>query len=144
MSNSNQANDDNQDLRQLTEDEAKHLVPIVQDDGTKVLGSRPPINRIVMPSTKTKSALIRWLHALGYPTKEIYVYLNVKYQMVRNIVTTEPKRAAREDLPPLEVRWLPELDIIDHALDGALEQALLTERKERKANEQQEGEEGES
>ncbi len=140
MSNSK---DDDQDLRQLTEDEAKQLVPIVQDDGSKVLGTRPPINRIVIPSTRTKSALIRWFHALGYPTKEIYVFLNVKYQMVRNIVTTGPKRAAREDLPELAVRWLPEFDLVDMALDGALEKALLAGRKERKASEV-EGEEGEA
>lgn len=107
------------------------LVPIKQPDGTYINGSLPPITDIVVPKTSTKSALIRWFNAMGYSVKEIYPFLGVKYQMVRNIITTIPKRAAREDLPPLWIEYKPEAHVIDDALDSALDQSLLAGRKER-------------
>ena len=58
----------------------------------------PDIRTIALPTTATKSALIRWLHEMGYSILEIHHGLGFKYQMVRNIVTTIPKRAARETL----------------------------------------------
>jgi hypothetical protein len=95
----------------------------------------PPITQIVIPHTTTKSATIRWLGRLGYSVKEIYPFLGVKYQMVRNILTTEPKRAAREDTPDLIVEYKPETDVINDAMDGALEASLMEGRRERlKAN----------
>lgn len=117
--------------RDVTAKEAERIVPIRQADGTLVEGHLPPINDILIPSTTTKSALIRWLFALGYQVKEIYPFLGVKYQMVRNITTNVPKRAAREDLPPLEVSYRPETDVLDDAMDAALEQSLMQGRKER-------------
>lgn len=111
------------------------LVIIVQPDGTEVQGSLPPIGDIVIPSTATKSACIRWLFAVGYPIKEIYQFLGIRYQMVRNIVTTVPKRAAREDLPPLKIRYRENTrDLIDEAMDGALEASMMVSRKERLKN----------
>lgn len=94
-------------------------------------GGLPPITDIVLPTTTTKSALIRWLYRVGYEPKEIYVFLGIKYQMVRNIITTTPKRAAREDLPPLIIEYKEQGDVIDDALDGALDESLMAGRRER-------------
>lgn len=116
------------------EDEGPKLVPVRLADGTVVRQPLPPIDQIIIPSTKTKSALIRWLWVMGYPIKEIYSFLGVKYQMVRNIVTTIPKRSTREDSPPLEVMWRPEpeeFDPIGLAMDMELEESIKAERKQR-------------
>lgn len=110
----------------------ERLVEIVQDDGVIAVGHLPPINLIVVPSTLTKSATIRWLNALGYEVKEIYQFLGIRYQMVRNIINTIPKRAAREDLPPLQVRYKPEQDPIEGGLDAALDESLMQERRDRR------------
>src|SRR5258708_4663566 len=83
------------------------FVLIKQDEGPPMWGDLPPITMIVIPGTTTKSALIRWLHKLGYSTSDIYKFLGIKYQMVRNIVTNIPKRAAREDLPAMVVEFKP-------------------------------------
>lgn len=109
----------------------KRVVPVRLTDGSVVVQPLPPIDKIILPSTATKSALIKWLHALGYEVKEIYAFLGVKYQMVRNIVTNQPKRAAREDLPKLEVQWRPEPDVVELALDDELERSIMAGRKER-------------
>lgn len=111
--------------------DAPRIVQVQQADGTIVAGQLPPMSDIYKPPTLTKSALIRWLNKLGYTVGEIHKGLGIKYQMVRNITTTIPKRAAREDLPPLVITYLPEKDFLEAALDGALEASLLTERKER-------------
>lgn len=111
---------------------AEHrTINIREPDGSLRKGALPPIGDILIPKTTTKSALIRWLYALGYSVREIYGFLGCKYQMVRNIVTTIPKRAAREDLPAMEVMYRPEKDMIDEALDGALEASLMEGRRER-------------
>lgn len=106
-------------------------VRISDGKGGSYLGGLPPITDIVIPSHTTKSGTIRWLHELGYEVKEIYVFLGIKYQMVRNIITTKPKRAAREDLAPLLVEYKPENDPMQDAMDGALDESLMAARRER-------------
>lgn len=105
------------------------------EEGEVWEGSLPPIEKVVPPSTITKSALIRWYRALGYEVKDISKYMNIRYQQVRNITTNQPKRASREDLPPLKILLREEGDLIDAAMDGALEASLMAGRKERKAEE---------
>lgn len=90
----------------------------------------PPIYRIKLPVTKTQSCLIRWLFAMGYKVKDISNGLNIRYQQVRNIVTTEPKRAAREDLPPLTIELAPLEDVVDTLLGDELERTHLAARKQ--------------
>lgn len=106
-------------------------VKVRLEDGSIVTQPLPPIGQIVIPKTKTQSNTIRWLAALGYEVKDISAQLGTRYQQVRNIVTTIPKRAAREDLPDLVVEYKPEADPFDDAMDGALEASLLAGRKER-------------
>lgn len=106
-------------------------VKVRLEDGSIVVQPLPPITTIRIPPTSTKSATIRWLGALGYEVKEIYVFLGIKYQMVRNILTTIPKRAAREDLPEQVIEYLPERDPMDDAMDGALDASLMLGRKDR-------------
>lgn len=90
----------------------------------------PPIHRIKLPETKTQSALIRWLHSVGYQVKDISKGLNIRYQQVRNIITTEPKRAAREDLPGLTVELAPLEDVVDMLLGDELERTHLDARRQ--------------
>lgn len=106
-------------------------VKVLLEDGSVVTQPLPPISQIVIPKTKTQSNTIRWLAALGYEVKDISAQLGTRYQQVRNIVTTIPKRAAREDLPELIVEYKPEADPLDDAMDGALEASLLEHRKAR-------------
>lgn len=123
--------------------QAPRIVQVQQADGTIVAGQLPPMSDIYKPPTLTKSALIRWLNKLGYTVGEIHKGLGIKYQMVRNITTTIPKRAAREDLPALVITYLPEKDFLEAALDGALEASLLAERKERQKANQEANKDGE-
>lgn len=109
------------------------------EDGKKETRYLPPIYRLQMPETRTKSALIRWLWELGYDVKTISKGLDIRYQQVRNIITTEPKRAAREDLPPLSYELIEVEDVVDMLLGEALEQDF---KKAHKARQQQQ-EEGE-
>lgn len=113
-------------------------VKVRLEDGSIVIQPLPPITSIVIPKTATKSATIRWLGALGYQVKEIYPFLGVKYQMVRNILTNIPKRAAREDTPDVIIEYKPEKDMLDEAMDGALEQSLMAGRKDRKKAQREE------
>lgn len=92
----------------------------------------PAIHRIVMPNTTTQSAKIRWLHLLGYATKDIAAALGIRYQQARNIITTEPKRAAREDIPPLEIQLADIEDIVDLLLGQELDRTFAEERRTRK------------
>ena len=91
----------------------------------------PPIEQVVAPTTTTKSALMRWYVAMGYSVAEISRYMGVRYQQVRNVTTNLPKRAAREDLPELVFVLRETQDLIEAALDGALDQSMLAGRKER-------------
>jgi hypothetical protein len=92
-------------------------------------GYLPPISRIKRPETRTQSALVRWLFLLGYEVKEISRGLNIRYQQVRNMVTTQPKRAAREDLPPLQIELLEMEDAVDMLLGIELERTFAEDRK---------------
>lgn len=121
-----------------TKEKIDLTVQVRLEDGSLVTQPLPPITQIKIPATTTKSATIRWLCALGYTVSDISNHLGVRYQMVRNIKTTIPKRAAREDSPEMVVEYLPERDPMDDAMDGALEQSLLVDRKSRKAAEKAE------
>lgn len=63
----------------------------------------PPIHRLVEPTMQHMSTRIRWYHGLGYKVGEIHNHLGVRYQQVRNVVVNPPKRAMREDIPPLDI-----------------------------------------
>lgn len=91
----------------------------------------PPIYRIKLPETRTKSALIRWLWELGYSVKAISASLGIRYQQVRNVVTTEPKRATREDMPELVIVLADVTDVVDMLLGEALEADFRRARKNR-------------
>lgn len=91
----------------------------------------PPLHRIKMPKTTTSSARIRWLWALGYPVKDISKGLGIRYQQVRNIINTEPKRATREDMPPLKIELIEVEDIVDTFLGSELERTFQADRKQR-------------
>ena len=43
---------------------------------------------------KTKSAVIRFLNAQGFATKHIAVFMDIRYQHVRNVLTTVLKKPA--------------------------------------------------
>jgi hypothetical protein len=106
------------------------------------VGYLPPIYRIKLPTTRTQSALVRWLYALGYEVKDIHKGLNVRYQQVRNMVTTQPKRAAREDLPPLVIELAEPEDIVEMLLGDELERTHMeAARQDKKAKKQEAQEE---
>jgi hypothetical protein len=99
----------------------------------------PPIHRIKIPEGATiMSTKIRWLRAVGYEVVEIHKFLGVRYQQVRNVLTTQPKRAAREDLPALVVEVIPltedNLELMDqHAMEMNMGAQRLQHREERRA-----------
>lgn len=94
------------------------MVSEVKEEGEGEGAERalPPIFHVLEPPMQHMSTRIRWYHALGYKPAEIQKRTGVLYQQVRNVITTQPKRAAREDLPPLEIR-LAELDDDFEAMD---------------------------
>jgi hypothetical protein len=98
-------------------------------DGKAGLIYLPPIHRLKMPQTQTQTAKVRWLHGLGYEVKEISNGLNVRYQQVRNMVTTIPKRAAREDLPPFKIELLEMEDVVEMLLGEELERTHIEANK---------------
>jgi hypothetical protein len=100
------------------------------------------------PTFKTASAKIRWYVAMGYTVNEIAKWTGIKYQMVRNISSNVPKRAAREDMPALIVKLKVELieeqmtlaeesgegiDFVRMGMDEALEASLRIDRRERRS-----------
>lgn len=95
----------------------------------------PPIHRVKEPYMQHASTRIRWYQALGYTPLEIHKGLGIRYQQVRNVLNTEPKRATREDLPSLEIEtW--ELDddadaMASHALDVEMAAQRLEDLKKR-------------
>lgn len=95
-------------------------------------GYLPPLARLKIPETKTQSAKVRWLAAMGYSVRDISVGTGIKYQQVRNMVTTVPKRAAREDMPPLEVELLDPVDDVQAIMDAELDRSLGAARAGRK------------
>ena len=81
---------------QVLEDEAE--TPVTGNEDTEP--NLPPISHIKPPEMRHNSTKIRWYLGLGYTVKEVATFLGVRYQQVRNVGTTTPKRAAREDVPP--------------------------------------------
>jgi hypothetical protein len=100
---------------------------VIARDGVTVL---PPIHRVKEPKTHHMSTRIRWLWAVGYSVKEIARWTGARYQMVRNVVNTEPKRAAREDLPELKVERLEIGDDWELMGDAALEREMALQRQQ--------------
>ena len=82
----------------------------------EIVRALPPIHHVLEPPMQHMSTRIRWYHALGYKAVEIQKRTGVLYQQVRNVIHTQPKRAAREDLPPLVIE-LVELDDDLEAMD---------------------------
>lgn len=88
----------------------------------------PPIGRIIEPKMQHMSTKIRWYLGLGYEVGEVSRHLGIRYQQVRNVGTTDPKRAAREDVPPYEIRLADLADDIDAIIDAELERSLMAGR----------------
>lgn len=75
------------------------------------------------------STRIRWLSGVGYLPKEIAPYLGVRYQQVRNVLENPPKRAAREDIPPLKVEVMEvSSDNLEHMDRHAMEQQVAASK----------------
>lgn len=88
----------------------------------------PPIHHIKPPDMQHMSTKIRWYLGLGYKVKEVSKFLGVLYQQVRNVSTTVPKRAMREDIPPLLI-ILWEVDDDLEAMDAhAMEVEMMAQR----------------
>lgn len=97
-----------------------------------VIDSLPPIHMVKLPAgMRVMSTKIRWLAALGYPRAEIQKQLGLRYQQVRNVLHNLPKRAAREDLPPLVIELYDPVDDIQAIMDSELEKSMQVVRKER-------------
>lgn len=78
-------------------------------------GSGMPTLDWLKTKFKTKSAAIRYLHEQGHSVNEIRKHLNLKYQHVRNVLTTQLKRGPNEDF------HLGEGQIIEEFKDNAEE-----------------------
>lgn len=78
------------------------VVDMTEGEGVPVSDepNLPPITHIKAPDMKHTSTKIRWYLGMGYTVKEVSHLLGVRYQQVRNVGVTAPKRAAREDVPP--------------------------------------------
>lgn len=111
---------------------SKDTSRVTAPDG-KVL---PPIHRVKEPPMRHMSTRIRWYIGLGYSVKEISKFLGVLYQQVRNVATTLPKRAAREDVPAYIIEcWELEDDLEameSHALQVEMAAQRSQHRQERK------------
>jgi hypothetical protein len=104
-----------------------------QDDAVRIEkgANLPPIHHIKeQGDMKVMSTRIRWYSELGYKVGEISNFLGVRYQQVRNVINTLPKRAAREDLPALVIELL-ELDNDLEAMDKrAMEMEMAQQRNQ--------------
>jgi hypothetical protein len=96
----------------------------------------PPITHLKIPEMRHTSTKIRWLLGMGYKVKEVSDFLGVRYQQVRNVGTTNPKRAAREDVPAYVVETLEiddDLEAMDkHFLEIEMAQQRKQDRDARK------------
>lgn len=91
--------------------------------------SLPPLKMCKMPEgVRTWSARVRWALAMGWEVKEIANTWGLRYQMVRNVKVTEPKRAAREDMPPLKWELLNPVDDVQAIMDAELDRSLAAGR----------------
>lgn len=94
----------------------------------------PPIHRIKEPRMQHMSTRIRWFYGMGYKIGEIHKHLGVRYQQVRNVVTTEPKRAMREDVPAFVLEVLD----LDTDLELMEQQALVDQMAAQRAEDRAE------
>lgn len=92
--------------------------------------SLPPIAHIKPPAMQHTSTKIRWYLGLGYTVKEVSSFLGVRYQQVRNVGITAPKRAAREDVPPYIIEVWEVDDDLEAMEAHALEQQMAAQREE--------------
>lgn len=102
-------------------------------DGEVVEPSLPPISHIKPPEMRHTSTKIRWYLGLGYTVKEVSVFLGVRYQQVRNVGITAPKRAAREDVPPLKIETWEVDDDLEAMEAHALEEQMAAQRDQDRA-----------
>lgn len=94
----------------------------------------PPISHIKPPEMRHTSTKIRWYLGLGYTVKEVSGFLGVRYQQVRNVATVEPKRAAREDVPPYIIECWEIADDLEAMADHALDQQMAAQRAQDREN----------
>lgn len=92
----------------------------------------PPITHVKQPEARTWSAKIRWALDMGWTVKEIANGWGLRYQMVRNVKVTEPKRAAREDVPELEYELLDPVNDVQAIMDAELDRSLAAGRAKKK------------
>lgn len=92
--------------------------------------SLPPITHIKPPTMRHLSTKIRWYLGLGYTVKEVSNLLGVRYQQVRNVAVQEPKRAAREDVPPYVIELYDVEDDLEAMEHHALEQQMAAQREQ--------------
>lgn len=94
-----------------------HMDPSSLDDFLRDTFSTTMLEENGMPSLdwlrsklKTKSAIIRYLHYRGFKVKDISKHLGIRYQHVRNVLTTELKRGPNEpfklDQPEDSEGWI--------------------------------------
>lgn len=92
------------DRDQLDDDEKENVPEQGLDDFVKeMFGTTPQAEADGMPSLqwlkeqfKTKSAAIRYLHSKGFTVNQIHKHLGIRYQHVRNVLSTELKRGPNE------------------------------------------------
>lgn len=111
---------------QVLEDEAE--TPVTGNEDTEP--NLPPISHIKPPEMRHNSTKIRWYLGLGYTVKEVATFLGVRYQQVRNVGTTTPKRAAREDVPPYIIETWEVDDDLEAMEAHALEQQMAAQREQ--------------
>ena len=90
----------------------------------------PPIHHIKQHKMQHMSTKIRWFCGLGYTVKEVSSFLGVRYQQVRNVATTTPKRAAREDVPPFIIETFDVEDDLEAMEAHALEVEMAAQREQ--------------
>lgn len=70
---------------------------LLSETGDEASSNKLPSLGWIGANFKTKSAAIRYLISQGHPTNAIAELLNVRYQHVRNVKTTQLKRGPNED-----------------------------------------------
>jgi hypothetical protein len=103
---------------------------VPEEDDEERVRALPPISHIKPPPMTHMSTKIRWYGGLGYEVREVANLLGVRYQQVRNVLTTEPKRAAREDVPPYVIELFEVDDDLEAMDKHALEQEMAAQRNQ--------------
>jgi hypothetical protein len=96
----------------------------------KIARQLPPIHRIKPPKMQHNATKIRWYLGIGYTVKEVSNFLGIRYQQVRNVGVTAPKRAAREDVPPYVIELFDIEDDFEAMEHAALEQQMMAQRNQ--------------